>query len=96
MSKQKDSVVGILTFYSCGPNTGRVFDVKSFSMKLYAQRDIKEGEELTAAYCSLLSTTAQRRKALELYGFTCCCPHCIDPESDARRLHIVNNFDTST
>lgn len=61
-------------------------------MRLYALRDIKEGEELTINYCGLLESTAKRQNILlSAYSFTCSCPHCQDPESDDRRLAIVKD-----
>ncbi|KAF9024825.1 SET domain-containing protein [Hymenopellis radicata] len=80
--------------HSCGPNTDRHFDMKTFSMKLYAVRDIKEGEEITTSYCDLEVATAARQKALAPYDFKCACPHCSDPSSDTRRARMLKEFDS--
>ncbi|KAF9024824.1 SET domain-containing protein [Hymenopellis radicata] len=81
--------------HSCGPNTTRHFDMKTFALKLYAVRNIKEGEEITTSYCELDIPTSQRQKSLAPYGFQCACPHCCDPSSDARRARIRKEFDSS-
>ncbi len=67
--------------------------MKTFALKLYAVRSIKEGEEITTSYCELDVPTSQRQKSLAPYGFQCTCSHCSDPSSDARRARIRKEFD---
>ncbi|KAF4577219.1 hypothetical protein EYR36_005206 [Pleurotus pulmonarius] len=75
--------------HSCSPNTFRHFDRLSLSMQMYAVREIKEGEEITAHYCDPLSPYAARRKALKPYGIRCDCPACLNPaKSDKIRYRI--------
>ncbi|KAJ7686553.1 hypothetical protein B0H17DRAFT_1332780 [Mycena rosella] len=71
--------------HSCCPNTTALFDMPSFSFRLFALRDIASGEELTYPYIDVTAPAAERQKALEPYGFRCTCPACRDPTSDARR-----------
>lgn len=71
---------------SCSPNTATMFDMASFSFRLYAVRDIADGEELTYSYLDITAPAAFRQKTLEPYGFRCTCRACRDPHtSDARR-----------
>ncbi|KAJ7496866.1 hypothetical protein FB451DRAFT_1549892 [Mycena latifolia] len=75
--------------HSCSPNTISRFDKPSFSYQLYAVRDIAKGEELTYQYTDVVTSTAERRKALKPYDFVCTCAACEDaPASDARRAAI--------
>ena len=74
---------------SCGGNVLRKFDTPSFALKIFAVRDIAVGEELTIGYCDDMWSTAERQISFAPYGFVCSCPHCLDPESDARRRRAV-------
>ncbi|KAK7057595.1 aldehyde dehydrogenase [Favolaschia claudopus] len=74
--------------HSCSPNTFPRFDIPSFSYRLYAVRDIAEGEELTFQYTHVVNATAKRQEALKPYDFTCSCTACKDPGSDKRRAAI--------
>ncbi|KAK0488459.1 hypothetical protein IW261DRAFT_350914 [Armillaria novae-zelandiae] len=72
--------------HSCSPNVCRKWNTASFSMQIRAMRDIKEGEELTTAYCAILHPAAERQTDLAAYGFRCTCAACSDPlKSDVKR-----------
>ncbi|KAK0488433.1 hypothetical protein IW261DRAFT_1439334 [Armillaria novae-zelandiae] len=72
--------------HSCSPNVCRKWNTASFSMQIRAVRDIKEGEELTTAYCAILHPAAERQTDLAAYGFRCTCAACSDPsKSDVKR-----------
>ncbi|KAJ7716515.1 hypothetical protein B0H16DRAFT_1388840, partial [Mycena metata] len=74
---------------SCSPNTAPRFNMSSFSYRLYALRDIAEGEELTFQYTDVSQPAAQRNERLRPYGFICDCAACKDATaSDARRKKI--------
>ncbi|TCD67262.1 hypothetical protein EIP91_000339 [Steccherinum ochraceum] len=73
--------------FSCSPNTTRYWQTESFSMHLYAIRNIRKGEEITTHYTHILSPASDRQKDLEPYGFTCNCPSCRNPTaSDPVRI----------
>ncbi|KAJ7072777.1 hypothetical protein C8F01DRAFT_957368, partial [Mycena amicta] len=75
--------------HSCSPNTQRFFDKTTFSWRLYAVRDIADGEELTFMYSALYKPAAERKTVLDQYHFTCTCAACMDaPSSDARRAAL--------
>ncbi|TCD60443.1 hypothetical protein EIP91_010060 [Steccherinum ochraceum] len=72
--------------HSCRPNTDRYWDMASFSVQLRAARNIKKDEEITAHYCIITDSFAERQATLEPYDFRCVCPSCLSPKtSDARR-----------
>ncbi|KAJ7030033.1 hypothetical protein C8F04DRAFT_1398127 [Mycena alexandri] len=74
---------------SCSPNTAPRFDMASFSYRLYALRDIADGEELTFQYTDVSQPAAQRNERLRPYEFVCDCAACKDASaSDARRKKI--------
>ncbi|KAJ7188725.1 hypothetical protein C8R46DRAFT_1205863 [Mycena filopes] len=74
---------------SCSPNCAPRFDMASFSYRLYALRDIADGEELTFQYTDVRQPAAQRNAGLQPYDFGCDCAACKDaPASDARRKKI--------
>jgi len=76
--------------HSCSPNTQPVFDKLSLSYRLWAVRDIAEGEELTFQYIDVVCAAAKRNEDLKPYAFVCTCPACTDaPASDARRAAIA-------
>jgi DNA-directed RNA polymerase subunit RPC12/RpoP len=51
-----------------------------YTCRLYSQRPIAAGEEVTITYTSLLRPTDQRRARLKsLWFFDCGCPRCRDP-----------------
>ncbi|KAK7032039.1 hypothetical protein VNI00_013407 [Paramarasmius palmivorus] len=76
--------------HSCRANIGARWDSSSFSMHVYAGRDIKRGEELCLSYLGVtLQPTASRQCDLRSYGFECTCPACAnDASSDARCKEI--------
>ncbi|KAJ7496835.1 hypothetical protein FB451DRAFT_1386188 [Mycena latifolia] len=77
--------------HCCSPNTEPHFDVASFSYRLFAARDISEGEELTISYTDLHLAAKDRQSALEPYGFQCTCTACRTPfESDTRRAMTLS------
>lgn len=45
--------------------------------------DVPAGEELTQSYVTREMGLAERRKALEDYGFLCVCPRCLEEEEAA-------------
>lgn len=64
-------------------------------MRIYAVRDIAEGEELTLTYNGEWETPA-RQKSAQKYGFQCRCPSCLDAEaSDRRRKRIAREYSES-
>lgn len=73
--------------HSCSPNVSYEFSLASFSIQFHAMRDLKAGEEIFYSYTDRYLPTAQRRKQLEPYGFTCACTACsrATPESDKVR-----------
>ncbi|KAF7351083.1 SET domain-containing protein [Mycena sanguinolenta] len=65
----------------------------SFSYRLYAVRDIAEGEELTYQYTDAVQSAAKRQTELKPYDFVCTCPACKDPsKSDPRRAAIAKFY----
>ncbi|KAF7351082.1 Aldehyde dehydrogenase [Mycena sanguinolenta] len=76
--------------HSCSPNTAPRFHKPSFSYRLYAVRDIAEGEELTYQYTDVMQSAAKRQAELKPYDFVCACPACKDPStSDPRRVSVA-------
>ncbi|KAJ7655736.1 hypothetical protein DFH06DRAFT_483176 [Mycena polygramma] len=76
--------------HSCSPNTQPDFNKASLSYRLWAVRDIADGEELTFQYVDVICAAEARNKALEPYAFICTCPACTDaPASDPRRAAIA-------
>ncbi|KAF9036935.1 hypothetical protein BDZ89DRAFT_1129974 [Hymenopellis radicata] len=80
--------------HSCGPNASRRFHMPSFSMRLYAYRDIAQGEEITISYHERVWECAvSRQQDLDSYGFRCSCPSCANAaESDRRRARIEARY----
>ncbi len=85
-------LISVQSVDSCGPNSSRYFDMKTFALKLFAARNIQEGEEITTAYTKIVIPTPERQKGLASYCFQCACPHCSDPSSDAHRLRLQKDF----
>ncbi|KAJ6497622.1 hypothetical protein C8R45DRAFT_822965 [Mycena sanguinolenta] len=74
----------------CSPNTAPRFHMSSFSYRLYAVRDIAEGEELTYQYTDVVQSAAKRQAELKPYDFVCACPACKDSStSDPRRTTVA-------
>ncbi|KAF8996696.1 hypothetical protein BDQ17DRAFT_1544628 [Cyathus striatus] len=70
--------------HSCLPNGIRKFDLPSFSLRVFASRNIKEKEEIFYSYFDNIidyPTAADRQEYLEPYGFTCSCASCSPPAS---------------
>ncbi|KAK0201057.1 hypothetical protein DFS33DRAFT_1277371 [Desarmillaria ectypa] len=55
------------------------FHISTFSMRLHAARDIKEGEEIFATYTDNLQPVAERARRLLLSGVECTCRADLDP-----------------
>ncbi|KAF7316709.1 SET domain-containing protein [Mycena chlorophos] len=76
--------------HSCSPNTSTYFIKQSFSWRVWATRDIEEGEELTSSYTIMLASASTRQRMLADYAFQCQCPACTDASaSNARRAKII-------
>ena len=50
-----------------------------------ALRDLQEGEELCISYIDATANLADRRAALQGYGFLCRCSTCVSEEGERRR-----------
>ncbi|KAE9407352.1 SET domain-containing protein [Gymnopus androsaceus JB14] len=80
--------------HSCCPNANYCWHTESFSVRVYAVRDIPANTEITIAYCEILRTASERAKYLLPYGITSCAcsATCIDPAlskiSDERRVRF--------
>lgn len=79
--------------HSCLPNAEIIQNKTSKRMEVHSHHDVRAGEEITIDYVpeSQYQTAAERNASLKsLYGFTCSCRACIDPDfsplSDKRRL----------
>ncbi|KAF7374781.1 SET domain-containing protein [Mycena sanguinolenta] len=70
-------------FCSCGLNASVKWDLKSFSVSMYALRPIRAGDEIVQQYVDVLSPRAERRAHLARYDFECMCKHCDLPDEDA-------------
>ncbi|KAI5964366.1 SET5 [Candida pseudojiufengensis] len=74
--------------HNCEPNLNVETDINRIKgIKVYASRDIKEGEELTTTYVNPIHTVNQRQRELRVnWGFICNCSKCInDLELNKRR-----------
>ncbi|KIK59023.1 hypothetical protein GYMLUDRAFT_60283 [Collybiopsis luxurians FD-317 M1] len=93
--------------HCCGPNAIWEWHTDSFSVRIYATRDIGVGEEVTISYCDNLAPAAERAAHLSPYGIArCkCSPSCSDEAkskiSDERRarfehepITLIPPFDT--
>ncbi|TCD67249.1 hypothetical protein EIP91_000326 [Steccherinum ochraceum] len=65
--------------HNCAPNAPRYFHVSTFSMQVRAIRAIKNGEEITTAYCETLVPFVARKAELARYDVKCTCSLCINP-----------------
>ena len=76
--------------HSCRPNVSHAWAAPHG--RVYANRDIKEGEELCTQYCDLMQPARVRRKIMRAqYGFDCFCEACTGADSaasDRRRQRI--------
>ncbi|KAK7061310.1 ER lumen protein-retaining receptor [Favolaschia claudopus] len=82
--------------HSCSANTCPRFDLPSFSFRLYAVRDIAEGEELTYSYVDPLASAAQRQQGLRPYDLVCTCAACTDPATSDPRRAAIKTFSPDT
>jgi len=65
--------------HSCNPNARTVIQ-EDGTMEVYAQREIKKGDEIVISYTSLLTSLPRRQDKLAcLWFFTCSCQRCVDP-----------------
>ena len=65
--------------HSCCPNLSFECTHSPTQISFTTTRTIKAGEELTITYLSKQPSNLnyfERQKALEQYGFICCCPKC--------------------
>ncbi|KII83706.1 hypothetical protein PLICRDRAFT_180058 [Plicaturopsis crispa FD-325 SS-3] len=67
--------------HSCVPSAYWTWDEKTFSLAVYAARDLQAHEELTIAYIPVQGVCrADRRRTLQRrYRFLCMCPMCLLP-----------------
>lgn len=61
--------------HSCTPNCNQS-DTGDGRMAIYAVRDVKVGEELTASYADIDQPREARQRHLDHYGFVCDCSAC--------------------
>ena len=60
--------------------TERIDDDGNFQIKVFSQRQIDQGEEVTITYINLLRSTMERNAKLEYaWHFRCQCLRCQDP-----------------
>lgn len=74
--------------HNCLPNTDvQVSTVsRTGSLKVYAARDIRSGEELTTSYVNPSHTLHQRQRELRVnWGFVCGCQRCKDEAKEQHR-----------
>ena len=81
--------------HSCVLNVKHSWNSLEKMEKIYAIKDIEQGEEILTSYLEIYQTKANRQRNLkEKFNFECSCPACslVDPkleqESDRRRLTI--------
>ncbi|KIJ25810.1 hypothetical protein M422DRAFT_273187 [Sphaerobolus stellatus SS14] len=88
------------TNHSCGPNSGWLFDYKTFAIFLRAGRAIAKGEEITVNYTNDSASRNERIGSLRAnYDFTCYCKHCTcaDVSScDKSRQELSQWLDTTS
>ena len=71
--------------HSCVTNSRHIIEQDlenpgKFKISIYSQIPIKQNEEITITYTSLLRPLLERREKLEyLWHFTCQCLRCQDP-----------------
>jgi hypothetical protein len=73
--------------HSCTPNVYHRYNPNIDRLTIHALRDIQPGEEICTAYIDICHATAERRRILGHWGFTCECLACKsqDPIQEARR-----------
>ncbi|EPQ59005.1 MAS20-domain-containing protein [Gloeophyllum trabeum ATCC 11539] len=93
--------------HSCDPNARPSFGSGTAELTLIANRDIKEGEEITIAYVDVSQhpgetpVEARRRRRIELargWRFACTCPKCMSEgamEANERDSDVPDQKDES-
>lgn len=65
--------------HSCNFNAKHVIGEDDM-IKVFAQKNIKAGQEITITYCSLLTHAPTKQEKLDnIWHFTCSCERCTDP-----------------
>ena len=79
--------VAAMLNHSCGPSCAiESFwdeDSRAPAVRIIAEVDIADGEELTISYVPRSATRAERRTRLQGYGFSCSCARCAAPADDS-------------
>ncbi|KAF9004306.1 hypothetical protein BDQ17DRAFT_457268 [Cyathus striatus] len=77
--------------HSCSPNVELVFDIRTFSFHIRANRPIKKGMELTCAYIDPMMPYSERQEHLKQYNILCNCAACQNPTaaSDSKRNLLI-------
>ncbi|KAH6860622.1 hypothetical protein BKA58DRAFT_391850 [Alternaria rosae] len=75
--------------HACAPNAQYVIDTSLLTHTVRVTRPIAAGEEITISYTSPIEPTPERQQHLQAgFHFTCTCPRCTSPSSDATLSHI--------
>ncbi len=79
--------------HSCLPNVHHYWNDNIGRETVHAVKDIAAGEEILTTYIQICRDSAERKKQLNQYGFTCDCPACDDStafgrESEKRRKRL--------
>jgi hypothetical protein len=76
--------------HSCAPAAGYTtsWDAKARCpvVRLFAERDLAAGEEVTISYTARSDIAESRAAALKRYGFACACARCSAPADDTVAL----------
>lgn len=80
--------------HSCRPNCGNFWSEKEGHRVIYAESDIKKGDEITVSYIPLLKSIKERQARLRQYGFVCDCSACQSTESSKRRVKISDTLES--
>nr|XP_040567043.1 SET domain-containing protein SmydA-8-like isoform X2 [Lepeophtheirus salmonis] len=78
--------------HSCNNNCRHVVknEGDTYEVRLYSQRGIRRGEELTITYTNLLRPTYRRRAHLSnVWKFVCNCSRCADPSENGSYINAV-------
>ncbi|RPA85486.1 SET domain-containing protein [Ascobolus immersus RN42] len=80
--------------HSCNPNAEVYFDWSTRSQRLFAIKDIVEGDEICVAYRNIYQIKEGRQSELQsAYGFTCLCTTCSLPEEATQdRDRLLGEF----
>ncbi len=70
--------------HSCLPNVHHYWNNTIERETVHAVEDIAAGEEILTTYIQICRDSAERKKQLNLYGFTCDCPACDDSTAFGR------------